>query len=115
MRFPTNAAPCVADQAEDPDSLYSETRRLTALRHAHEDLQADADFEVLRAEADAPFVYRRGGLILAINPGPEPASWTSGLLEGRQVIYTINGTTIENGQFLLPPQSFVTAAPSARS
>ena len=55
-----------------------------------------------------------GGLILAINPGPEPASWTSGLLEGRQVIYTINGTTIENGQFLLPPQSFVTAAPSAR-
>ena len=111
---PAPDAPCVADQAEDPDSLYSETRRLTALRHAHEDLQADADFEVLRAEADAPFVYRRGGLILAINPGPEPASWTSGLLEGRQVIYTINGTTIENGQFLLPPQSFVTAAPSAR-
>ena len=106
---PAPDAPCVADQAEDPDSLYSETRRLTALRHAHEDLQADADFEVLRAEADAPFVYRRGDLILAINPSAEPAEWSSGWLEGRQVIYTIHGATIENGRLLLPPQSFAVA------
>ncbi|MBO4881236.1 MAG: DUF3459 domain-containing protein, partial [Firmicutes bacterium] len=111
---PAPDAPCVADQAEDPDSLYSETRRLTALRHAHEDLQADADFEVLRAEADAPFVYRRGDLILALNPSAEPAEWSSGWLEGRQVIYTIHGATIENGRLLLPPQSFATAAPAAR-
>ncbi|MBQ6427065.1 MAG: glycosylase [Clostridia bacterium] len=106
---PAPDAPCVADQANDENSLYSEVRRLIALRHAHEVLQADADFEVLRAEAVPPFVYRRGDLILAINPSPEAAEWSSDLLEGRYVMHAINGAVAINGQLRLPPRSFAAA------
>ena len=106
---PAPDAPCVADQANDENSLYSEVRRLIALRHAHEVLQADADFEVLRAEAVPPFVYRRGNLILAINPSPEAAKWSSDLLNGRYVIHAINGAVAANGQLLLPSRSFAAA------
>lgn len=103
-------APCAADQAEEEDSLFSETRRLTALRHRYEDLQADADFEVLRAEADAPFVYRRGDLLLAVNPSSEPVVWTSGRLKGRQAAYRINGADVSEDRLSMAPQSFVLLA-----
>ena len=46
-------APCVSDQIGNESSLLAETRRLTALRHQYEDLQADANFEVIRAEGEA--------------------------------------------------------------
>ena len=99
-------APSAEDQAKDPDSLLSVTKQLTALRHAYEDLQADGPFEVLRAEADAPFVYKRGELILAVNPGSEAASWTSDLLEGRKVVYRIGSAETAGGRLELGPQSF---------
>ena len=99
-------APSAEDQVADPDSLLSVTKQLTALRHAYEDLQADGPFEVLRAEADAPFVYKRGKLILAVNPGSEAAVWTSDLLEGRKVVYRIGSAETAGGRLELGPQSF---------
>lgn len=100
-------APCVADQMTDEKSLLAETRRLTALRHAYTDLQADAEFEAVRAEKDHPFVYRRGGLLLAINPSSKPAGWTSDLLKGRSVAYAINEAEVTGGKLSMAPQSFV--------
>ena len=68
-------APCVEEQLADPGSLLSEVARLTELRHAHADLQADAPFSVINDDEDgAPFVYRRGGMVLAINPSSSTAS-----------------------------------------
>ncbi|MBR1560643.1 MAG: glycosylase, partial [Clostridia bacterium] len=53
---PAADAPTVAEQAGDPDSLLNAVRAILALRHAEPDLQADADFEPLCAEAGVPFV-----------------------------------------------------------
>lgn len=100
-------APCVADQTGDESSLLAETRRLTALRHQYEDLQADADFAVIRAEEDAPFVYRRGNLILAVNPSSGAAEWESGMLRGRHAAYRINEAEVDGGRLVMGPQAFV--------
>ncbi|MBQ7431613.1 MAG: glycosylase, partial [Butyrivibrio sp.] len=70
-----------------------------------EDLQADGSFEVVYAKAgEMPFVYKRGNLIIAVNPSDQAASapvectlsevWKIGSA-------TINGNAIEMG-----PQSF---------
>ena len=112
---PSPDAPCTADQIDDETSLLAETRRLTDLRHRYEDIQADAAFEVIRAEEDAPFVYRRGSLILALNPSSKHVSWSSDLLEGRHIAYKIGsagmnagtGTDGHTAQLSLGSQSFV--------
>ena len=65
-------APSVAEAEKDPDSILHTVRSLIALRHAHEDLQADADFEVIyEKEGERAFVYRRGNILLAVNPSGE--------------------------------------------
>ena len=64
----TENAPTVETQESDPDSLLNTVRAILSLRHAEEDLQADADFKVVCSEAGKPFVYRRGNLLCAVNP-----------------------------------------------
>ena len=61
-------APTVAAQEQDPDSLLNTVKAVLALRHSREDLQAGADFSVICSEPERPFVYRRGSLIVAVNP-----------------------------------------------
>ena len=103
---PDPDAPCAAEQTEEEDSLLSETRRLTALRRRYEDLQADAEFAVIRAEADPPFVYRRGGLLLALNPSSKAVCWRSELLKGRHTAYSIHEARVAGDGLTMGPQSF---------
>ena len=103
---PDPDAPCAAEQTEEEDSLLSETRRITALRRRHEDLQADAEFAVIRAEADPPFVYRRGGLLLALNPSSKAVCWRSELLKGRHTAYSIHEARVAGDGLTMGPQSF---------
>lgn len=104
-------APCVEEQLADADSLLSEVRRLTALRHAHEDLQADAPFAVINDdEADAPFVYRRGGMLLAINPSSREKRCEGELLLGKELVYRIGEAAVACGCLTMPEQSFAVLA-----
>lgn len=104
-------APCVEEQLADADSLLSEVRRLTALRHAHEDLQADAPFAVINDdEADAPFVYRRGGMLLAINPSSREKRYEGELLLGKELVYRIGEAAVACGCLTMPEQSFAVLA-----
>lgn len=104
-------APCVADQLADANSLLAEVRRLTALRHAHEDLQADASFEVVNDdESAAPFVYRRGHLLLAVNPSSQAKTYESGLLCGKELVYQIGEASICDECLTMPGQSFAVLA-----
>ncbi len=64
-------APTVCQQQADGNSLLNFVKGLTALRHAHKDLQADGDFEVLICQEDGVLCYRRGTLAVAINPTNE--------------------------------------------
>jgi maltose alpha-D-glucosyltransferase/alpha-amylase len=67
-------APTVEQQADDPQSLLNTVIRVIRLRHEHADLQADGSFAVLYAQKGAyPLIYRRGGLIIAVNPSARPA------------------------------------------
>jgi maltose alpha-D-glucosyltransferase/alpha-amylase len=62
-------SPNAEDQARDSGSLLNRVRAILALRHAEPDLQARLNFAVVHAEkGKLPFVYRRGGFVIAVNP-----------------------------------------------
>ena len=102
-------APTVAAQDQDPDSLLNTVRKILKLRHTYEDLQADAELEVICSEPGRPFVYRRGKLILAVNPSGE-----TGLVKKElpvsNLIWQIGSGAYENGELKLGPQSFALMA-----
>lgn len=107
----SNDAPCVEEQLADSDSLLNEVRRLTALRHAHEDLQADAPFTVVNDdETAAPFVYRRGKMILAVSPSSTEKHYQSNQLAGKKLVYSIGLARICDGRLTMPGQSFAVLA-----
>ena len=107
-------APCVSEQLADADSLLSEVRRLVALRHAHEDLQADAPFEVVNDnERTAPFVYRRGGLLLAVNPSSAKKTFEDSALVGRELVYRIGNPSVVGGRLVMSGQSFAVLSTQA--
>jgi maltose alpha-D-glucosyltransferase/alpha-amylase len=67
---PAPDAPTVEEAEKDSDSLLNTVRALLRLRHAEPDLQARPNFEIIYAEkSKLPFVYRRGSLLAAVNPG----------------------------------------------
>ena len=101
-------AVCLADQQADPDSLYSVTRKLISLRHAYEDLQADALFTPVYAEPGKnPFVYRRGSLLLAVNPDSADISLEHDAFSGYKFLYSINECTVNGRLLQMQGQSFV--------
>jgi len=107
--LPTDSSadfPDVASQDDDADSLLNETRRLTALRHSMEDLQADAPFSVIHSGTDSPFVYRRGSLVLALNPSPDAVTFSDPALSGRETAYSIGRCLLRGDTLTMPPQSF---------
>ncbi len=112
-------APTVEGQAQDPSSLYNTVKVLTALRHKYADLQADGSFEVIYAEKEQfPFVYRRGNLLIAINPSGNKANATlsdkafvkekdpSGSHCAFNEVYSIGGCQISGNSLTINPQSF---------
>ena len=103
---PADDAPTVAAQERDPHSLLRFVRALLALRHGEPDLQADAPFELLCADPDRPLIYRRGGLLLAINPSGEALS-AEAPIEGRKPLFTFGDATLDGGRLTLDAQSFV--------
>ena len=104
-------APCVEGQLADAGSLLSEVKRLVALRHAHEDLQADAPFAVVNDdEATAPFVYRRGGMLLAVNPSSKERRYEGEELLGKAMVYRIGAAAVCDGRLTMPGQSFAVLA-----
>ena len=102
-------APTVAGQEDDPESLLNKVREILALRHQYEDLQADADFEVICSEPDRPFVYRRGKLLIAVNPSGQNVCLRRELSVDR-TIWQIGSGKYENGMLTLEPQSFAVMA-----
>ena len=109
--------PTVEAQLSDPDSLLQTVRRLTAFRHAHRDLQADADFGVLYAsETERPFVYRRGNLVCAVNPSGREACISAADMQGASVtgnpVFVIGSAGADGKQLQIGPQSFAVFAVS---
>jgi len=107
---------CVEDQESDPDSLLNTVRALIQLRHSIEDLQADADFNVIYGEKEKlPFVYARGNHVLVVNPDTESHSVQLPLTK-KKLVYAIGEVTLDGTILKAEPQSFaVFEAPAAHS
>ena len=115
---PAPDAPTVAAQEADPASLLHTVRAILGLRRGHDALRADGPLEILCGEPDRPFVYRRGGLVLAVNPDGQartvplaPAAPLPGSPEGAAeasgtVLFQIGDAGWADGALSLGPQSF---------
>ncbi len=101
-------APVVFDQISAPDSLYRCLRRFIHFRRNNRDLWADIPLEILYAEKEKlPFVYRRGSLIMAVNPSLEEQSvHLSGASKLRRM-EMIGKIRTEEDILYMEPQSFV--------
>ncbi|MCD7738748.1 MAG: DUF3459 domain-containing protein, partial [Lachnospiraceae bacterium] len=104
---PAADAPNVAAQEADPESLMNTVKALLRLRHEEEDLQADGEFEVLYAKSGKlPFVYRRGDLILALNPSGKTVSAPVDT-DKKELRFAIGSGEAKAGKITLQPQSFL--------
>ena len=103
---PAPDAPTVAAQETDPDALLHTVRGLLALRSARPELRENANLEIVHAEKGDAFVYRRGSLLLAVNPAGNAASAPVDAA-GRKTIFAIGEGKTEGGTFALAPQSFL--------
>ena len=103
---PAEDAPTVAAQQADPDSLLNFTRAVIALRHQEKELQADGEFEPVYSEAGRPFAYRRGRLILAVNPAAEDSRIPVDIGQ-RKPIFILGQAEHKDGFICMGPQSFV--------
>ena len=103
---PKRGAPTVAAQEKKRDSLLRFTRELLALRNEQDDLRDNANLEIVHAEKGDAFVYRRGGLLIAVNPAAHEASAPADIA-GKSVLYAIGSGEAADGGIVLQPQSFV--------
>ncbi len=98
-------APTVAAEEADPDSLLHTVRALLALRRREPALRANAPFAVHFAREDSRlFVWRRGALYAAVNPGEGECAF--GAPDVRETLFVIGACTAESGRVRLGPQSF---------
>ena len=96
----------MAAQEKKRDSLLRFTRELLALRHEQDDLRDNANLKIVHAEKGDAFVYRRGGLLIAVNPAAHEASAPADIA-GKSVLYAIGSGEAADGGIVLQPQSFV--------
>ncbi len=102
---PSSDAPNVAAQEADENSLLNTVKSLLSLRHQEEELQADAEFEVVYAVAGKlPFVYRRGTILVALNPSGQSVS-APVEAEDKEILFSIGSADVEEGRIVLGPQS----------
>ena len=103
---PSGDAPNVQAQEDDPESLLNFVRALLRLRHGEEQLQADAPLAFLCTDPDKPLLYKRGELLLALNPSggtltvPAP-------VQGMWPIFTFGAAAPDGSALTMGPQSFV--------
>jgi maltose alpha-D-glucosyltransferase/alpha-amylase len=68
-------APTVESEEEDPASLLNTLRAVLRFRQSRDELHADPNLEILYAEKQKlPFVYKRGKLVMAVNPSGQRQS-----------------------------------------
>jgi len=103
-------APTVESQEADPGSLLHHMRAVIALRHQEDELQSYSPFTVYDARPGSRlFAYKRGKLLLAVNPGAEALELK---LDGAYApIFTVGAPTVRGRTATLPSQSFVVLKP----
>jgi maltose alpha-D-glucosyltransferase/alpha-amylase len=107
-------APTVEAQERDPASLLNTVKALLALRHAEGDLNAKPNLEILAGTGGTlPLIYRRGSLVIGVNPGEKPAEASLGAGTGgadwtgpAEPIYALGRGSFKRGLCRMEGQSF---------
>ena len=107
---PSENAPTVEAQENDPASMLNFVRGLIALRQANEELGNYSPFEVYSAESGSRvFAYKRGNLLVAMNPGVDTEEL---ILDGAyESLYALGVSVIRDEKLTLGSQSFVVLKP----
>jgi len=107
-------APDAQSQAEDPDSLLNTVKRLTALRHEQPDLHGNGPFETVYVKKNTyPIVYRRGSLLIAVNPSAKSADAPADA--AGEMLFSIGDAPVYRGGILsMAPQSFAVYTQKAK-
>jgi maltose alpha-D-glucosyltransferase/alpha-amylase len=119
---PDPSAPNVAAEEKDPASLLNTVKSLLHLRREEEDLSAKPNLEILHpakgggskggdskgvpVSSDRSFVYRRGALVMAVNPDAAPVQPRIPVDGTPEKLFAIGECGFENGSCRLGSQSF---------
>lgn len=106
---PGNAT--VDAQEKDPGSMLNHIRGILKLRREYADLGNCSPFRVYSAkEGSRLFAYKRGEMLLAVNPGLETLNLA---LDGEYTpVYTFGTATVEGKTAALGAQSFLVLKPN---
>jgi maltose alpha-D-glucosyltransferase/alpha-amylase len=110
---PNPGRPDVKGQLAEDNSLLSEVKKLTGLRHRISALGNTASFELLSiGKNDNPLVYRRSDgeatVYAAFNPGKRAMEYAMPEIGGIEPIHSIGGEAEFSGSVLtIPPGSFM--------
>ena len=100
-------APTVEAQEREPGSLLNTLKAVLALRRAESDLQSKPNLEILHAgKGQLPFVYKRGALVLALNPGGQSAGASVPGVQSAEQLFAIGKAELAGGRCETAPQSF---------
>ncbi|WP_029318986.1 alpha-amylase family glycosyl hydrolase [Butyrivibrio sp. AE3004] len=99
-------APTVESQEKDENSLLNTVKKILALRHSEESLQADAEFVPVCTEENKPFVYKRGELFCMVNPTGKPLEVSLNEMPNGEVLYKVGDAKVADGKLLVDAQSF---------
>ncbi|MDR2069468.1 MAG: hypothetical protein LBP71_06325 [Spirochaetaceae bacterium] len=101
-------APTVESEGKNPASLYNTVKEILKFRQTHDELDGRPNLEILYAEKEKlPFVYKRGALVLAVNPGSRGVRVPLKIPGSGRPLYSIGQGRLENGTCTLEGQSFV--------
>lgn len=99
-------APTVSQLESDPNSLLNTVKQVLALRNKYPDLAANAPFEVVAASSGSRlFAWRRGNLVIAVNPGNGKESFHFDAF--LTTAYVLGSCTLNGKSITLAGQSFV--------
>ena len=100
----------VAAQEADPNSMLNHIRAVLALRKAQPDLGNYTSFEVVHAvEGDRLFAYKRGELLLCVNPAADAGTLT--LDSKYEVIHSFGSAEVEGQTLRIAPQTLTVLKP----
>ena len=109
---PSPMGSTVESQEADENSMLHYVRSLIALRHANPELGNYSPFQVYSAEEGSRlFAYRRGNLLVAVNPGCKALELK--LDSAYEVIFSMGSAAVDRKALMLGSQSFAVLRPLA--
>ena len=110
MIDPDENRPTVEAQQKDPNSLYNTVKKLLSIRMANEELQSDAEIELVYiVESTYPCIFKRKGkdrdILIVINANDNEQSCD---FDGElgEALYEYNGKAVcRDGKIIVPPCS----------